>query len=81
MQAWLDIRPQRDDVGNIFVSLREQVGAAMTPKGIYAMLQRVCDAVKVKRRKFHALRHSSVLDALVFRGVSLPTVIKIGCLT
>ncbi len=73
LQDWLAIRPQRDGVENVFVSLRGQTGAAMTPRGIYAMLQRVCDAAGVKRRKFHALRHSSALDALE-AGISVEKV-------
>ena len=75
LQAWLAIRPQRDDVVNVFVSLRGQVGAAITPKGIYAMLQRVCGAAGIERRKFHALRHSSALDALD-AGISIEKVQK-----
>jgi integrase len=64
VQAWLDIRPQRDNVQNVFVSTRGLGGAAMTTRGLYAILQRVCEAAGVARRKFHALRHSSALDAL-----------------
>ena len=73
LRAWLDIRPQRDNVQNIFVSLRGRVGDAMTPKAIYCILQRVCDAAGVERRKFHALRHSSALDALD-TGISIEKV-------
>lgn len=73
LQAWLDIRPRRDDVQNIFVSLRGQVGAAMTGKALYVILQRVCEAAGVPRRKFHALRHSSALDALDV-GISIEKV-------
>lgn len=73
LQAWLDIRPRRDQVSNIFVSLRGRVGDEMTGKSIYAILQRVCDAAGVDRRKFHALRHSSALDALD-AGISIEKV-------
>ena len=51
LQAWLAIRPQQDDVVNVFVSLQGSVGSAKTSRrGIYAMLQRVCDAAGVAER-------------------------------
>jgi len=64
VQAWLDIRPRREGVDQVFVSLRGKVGEAMGSKALYAILQRVCLAAGVDRRKFHSLRHSSALDAL-----------------
>jgi len=73
LRAWLAIRPRRDGVDNVFISLRGQVGAAMTPKNLYLILQRLCEAAGVDRRKFHALRHSSALDALD-EGISIDKV-------
>ncbi|MCB0194559.1 MAG: tyrosine-type recombinase/integrase [Anaerolineae bacterium] len=75
LEAWLVVRPQRDEVDNVFVSLRGCVGAPISPKGIYSMLQRVCKAAGINRRKFHALRHSSALDALE-SGISVDKVQK-----
>ena len=36
----------------------------MKPQALYAILQRQSDAAKIRRRKFHALRHTGALDAL-----------------
>jgi site-specific recombinase XerD len=75
VQAWLDIRPRREGVDQVFVSLRGKVGKAMGFKALYAILQRVCQAAGVEQRKFHALRHSSALDALA-AGIDLEKIQK-----
>jgi integrase len=50
----------------VFVSLGNRVGVGypVKPDALHTILQRRCDDAGVPRRKFHALRHSSVLDAL-----------------
>lgn len=75
LEFWLTVRPQKDGIDNVFVSLRGDVGSTISPKGIYVMLQRTCEAAGVDRRRFHALRHSSALDALD-TGISVEKVQK-----
>jgi len=75
LKDWLVVRPQRDDVDNVFVSLRGCIGLPISSRGIYAMLQRVCEDAGIDRRRFHALRHSSALDALD-AGISVDKVQK-----
>jgi integrase len=45
------------------------------PRALYDILQRWCDKAGIPRRKFHALRHSSALDA-IDEGISIDKVQK-----
>lgn len=77
LQDWLNVRPEIAGVKEVFVSLggREGKGRPMKPRALYDILQRRLTAIKLPRRKFHALRHSSVLDALE-EGISVEKVQK-----
>ena len=62
--------------GKNFVSTRCSGSCAIhVHEGHYPMLQRVCKSAGIDRRRFHALRHSSVLDALD-AGISVDKVQK-----
>lgn len=77
LQDWLAVRPDISGVKEVFVSLggRGGKGRPMKPRALYDILQRRLLEVKLARRKFHALRHSSVLDALE-EGISVEKVQK-----
>lgn len=66
LAAWLEVRPSRRGVREVFVSLggRKPRGSSLKPTALNRMLRRRCKEIGIFRRKFHALRHSSVLDAL-----------------
>jgi integrase len=77
LEAWLDVRPNRAGVQQVFVSLGGRVprGSSIKPHALYDLLERRCFQVGIQRRKFHALRHSSALDALD-EGISADKVQK-----
>ncbi|MCK6625584.1 MAG: tyrosine-type recombinase/integrase [Anaerolineae bacterium] len=77
LKAWLEVRPEQPGVQQLFVSLggRNPRGSPMNPDALYDVLQRRCDQAGIPRRRFHALRHSSALDALD-EGISLDKVQK-----
>lgn len=77
LQAWLVIRPVVAGVNEVFVSLGGKLGYghSMQPRALYDILQRRCKVAAISCRKFHALRHTSALDALD-EGISLEKVQK-----
>ena len=66
LKNWLNVRPGRPGVSNVFVALggRWPKGSPLLPGALYGILQRRCGEAGISRRKFHALRHTSVIDAL-----------------
>lgn len=66
LAAWLKVRPYHPKVQHLFVSLggHTPCGSPIKPRALYDILQRRCKQAGIPRRKFHALRHSSALDAL-----------------
>jgi integrase len=66
LEAWLNVRPDQPGVRQVFVSLggRFPRGGPLKPHALYDILERWCNLVGITRRKFHALRHSSALDAM-----------------
>lgn len=74
LERWLELHPAPAG-GMVFVALggRAGVGQPVTGGTLLQMLRRRCDEVGIPRRKFHALRHASALDALE-AGISVDKV-------
>lgn len=77
LDRWLKVRPDLPPVQQLFVSLggHNPPGSPIKPRALYDILQRWCDKAGIPRRKFHALRHSSALDA-IDEGISIDKVQK-----
>ncbi|MFC1976571.1 tyrosine recombinase XerC, partial [Chloroflexota bacterium] len=75
LQDWFAVRPGASDVREVFVSLGGRMGRgqSMKPRALYDILQKWCKTAKIGCRKFHALRHTSAIDALD-EGISLEKV-------